>query len=755
MNNYKKIIILLFLVTLFAVFGAKSINAKSNNQLQISGNPAVFYVDYERGLKKAYVNEVSFLSYGNKWNHVTRVDGGALDGLKEAKALKLKEESTVYYIDGNKKTAINSEQDFLDLGLKWGEILTVNRTDLDQYEDSSNKIANQTTVKAAFGKPESIHVRAKHSADNLFLPDGSKNNSVGILILSSDSVATVDTISIKLNGIFEKEIIGELRIENDKGEELDSAVMKTDRTATFHLGDKAIKLSPRRAQEIKLIIDLNKYDSCLNQNIEFDIINSTKIHGSLPVSGDFPLSVDDKRLVCGVTTLGSGLVEENELKNAVIESGRGGKKLASFTISENSGMEDVRIESITFKNAGTARGEDLLSFKIKDSTNRVVGRKSKMDDKTVVINLRKNTIKKGENKKFVLFGNISKNLAENINFQIDQVRMVGIDSGFNVNVSINNIDQIITVQKEKIFVEAKSNRKNSIVNKNVDGDVIGVFHIRNNFNEITEINSVNLALVASNTENIIENEIYLVNYKTGEIIGSHPGEDFIGQTVLFDINKELDKRKKNLTIALVADVIEGSTDGDWYQTELREISYEIYQRESTTDIVNVVGRKLKYQEPRRNNNTSNDDDDDTDNNDNDDSDDNDAQFIMPVNGYVSYGFHDPDYPLDFDHEGLDIVVPQGSAVVSVADGTVVSAVNGGSNGYSYVLISHGGGLYSHYGHLSEIGVNVGDVVRQGHMIALSGGRPGTPGAGNYSSGPHLHFEVWVNGFPVDPMEYLR
>lgn len=71
------------------------------------------------------------------------------------------------------------------------------------------------------------------------------------------------------------------------------------------------------------------------------------------------------------------------------------------------------------------------------------------------------------------------------------------------------------------------------------------------------------------------------------------------------------------------------------------------------------------------------------------------------------------------------------------------------------MIIHANGLSTVYGHVNKIFVSEGDFVVQGDPIGASGAMPGTCGSGPFTTGPHMHFEVRLNGIPVDPLGYLN
>lgn len=135
----------------------------------------------------------------------------------------------------------------------------------------------------------------------------------------------------------------------------------------------------------------------------------------------------------------------------------------------------------------------------------------------------------------------------------------------------------------------------------------------------------------------------------------------------------------------------------------------------------------------------------------------DLSLIWPIPyRTITAGFRDPDYKRRFGliHNAIDIAAPQGTPIKAPANGLITKVRQGVGSGLSYLVITHDNGLATVYLHLSGFAVAKGAYVAQGQVIGYTGGTPGTQGAGWLTTGPHLHFEVWQNAQPKNPLAYL-
>lgn len=177
-----------------------------------------------------------------------------------------------------------------------------------------------------------------------------------------------------------------------------------------------------------------------------------------------------------------------------------------------------------------------------------------------------------------------------------------------------------------------------------------------------------------------------------------------------------------------------------YQALLRKAKKEQLQAESeVAGIEQLIRQKMSQKDQNKLNNGNNT-----------------IAWPVPKNVIVTQ-FHDPEYPyrnIIGEHPAVDIRAKQGTALSAAADGYVAKVKYDGSKNYAYIMIIHGDGLATVYGHVSAVYVTPDQYVTQGQAIGRTGGMPGGIGSGPFTTGPHLHFEVRLNGLPVDPEKYL-
>jgi len=117
-------------------------------------------------------------------------------------------------------------------------------------------------------------------------------------------------------------------------------------------------------------------------------------------------------------------------------------------------------------------------------------------------------------------------------------------------------------------------------------------------------------------------------------------------------------------------------------------------------------------------------------------------FFPPLSGTISQ-----QYDAEKKHYAVDVVAPRETAIKTIADGTVIFAEWTADTGH-VIIIEHKGGILSVYKHNGSLNKSQGDRVNSGEVIASVGN------TGEYTTGPHLHFELWNNGSPVNPTDYI-
>lgn len=313
------------------------------------------------------------------------------------------------------------------------------------------------------------------------------------------------------------------------------------------------------------------------------------------------------------------------------------------------------------------------------------------------------------------------------NLEIDktglEIRKIEIDS--------TNLDKEIEVQKQHIANLLR------LVYKNDQISVLEMLLLNNSLAEF-----LNQAKYLESTNEELMDSVEGLR-KDKERLDANKAELDAKSAKLIALKEELEDKKGDLEYEQQNKtyVLEQTRSSEkQYQNLLLQAKRE--QDQATAEIASaerLIRQKMSQKDRNRLNNGNN-------------------NIDWPVPSHVIMAtFHDPDYPyrnIIGEHSAVDIRAKQGTTIMAAADGYVAKVKFEGNSNYAYIMIIHGNGLATVYGHVSAAYVTTDQYVVQGQAIGRTGGTPGGIGSGRFSTGPHLHFEVRKDGLPVDPQSYL-
>lgn len=316
---------------------------------------------------------------------------------------------------------------------------------------------------------------------------------------------------------------------------------------------------------------------------------------------------------------------------------------------------------------------------------------------------------------------------ESANLEIDktslEIKKIEIDSA--------TLDQNIEQQKQHIASLLR------LVYKNDQLSVLEMLLLNNSLSEF-----LNQAKYLQNTNQELMNSVAGLR-EDKERLDSNKAALNEKNTELLALKNKLEDKKGNLQYEQESktSILEQTRSSEKeYQNLLLQAKRE--QDQAAAEIASaeqLIRQKMSQKDKNRLNNGNN-------------------TIAWPVpNHTVLASFHDPDYPyrnIIGEHSAVDIRAKQGTTISAAADGYVAKVKFDGNKNYAYIMIIHGNGLATVYGHVSAVYVATDQYVTQGQPIGRSGGTPGGIGSGGFTTGPHLHFEVRLNGLPVDPQNYL-
>ena len=561
-------------------------------QVKTADNPTVYYLDHERGLKKAYVSAKVFLAYGNKWSDIKVISNEELNKWPEVRLVKSSDSRSVYYISNGQKALIESEQQFVDSGFKWSDIITISRADLVEYKTTDFKVGGAITDYSN----SSLSVTLDYSSPKAgYLVSGTQDNLVAVFNLKAGSQPVeIKKLVLDLKGVFNSDVIKEIYLTNESDIEYSISSSPSNRQVTFNFNSQPIIISAGGTAKIKVYVNFNNISSDItNHTIQAAINQASNITGA-KATGVFPITGEIFKLTAGGGSLEKVAASEQSLNinNNQAAIGSTEKNIGKFILAETSGKSDIFAKELKFTNSGNAAAASLNNFKLKNKAGQIVSTAAAMtSDRELIFKLNNYKIKKGNNETLTVLADVSDGENDTINLYLDEAKIGSSQGDFNLPVNITNLEEIITIKREAAGVVAKELKANNKVFSQQTGVIIGNFEIRNN-NQKISLNRLSFSLEKNSATPGLTETVYLVNYNSGEVYGYFDGGKFNNGAVSIALNGLDLKAKQNLTLALVTKIAESAPNGGYYKIILNSLDYRAGSGALFSDTVNSAGEKL-------------------------------------------------------------------------------------------------------------------------------------------------------------------
>jgi murein DD-endopeptidase MepM/ murein hydrolase activator NlpD len=610
-----KLVIYIFTASFFAF---NALNAKAAfgvdpriTQVKVANSGTIYYLDHSTGQKKGYVNMSSFKSYGNKKSEVKTVSASTLKKFADARFIRVKDGSTVYFIKGRYKTAIYSKALLSDLGYSEDKVIVVNPADFLSYKTVSNAkiglervaaIANDNRsanavpatsqtpkkIKAGVGGDDSLLLTNKLAVeidDSLlseYLVAGSSHNLVAQYhFRTAKEPVTVRGLLFNVNGVYSSSLVKRITVEIPNSGAAYEAVLN-NRIAKANFGPDNVIIPANSNLTVEVYLDLNDF-SATNNTINFILPQGENVLTDVSVGGRFPVASPTFKLADGGNLLGALTAEEQKLNNPDLIFGSSDSIVAKYKFSETTGAEDIIIKQITFFNAGGITPDAISALKLKDNYNNDLGNASLYTDNSIIFKNVNYKIKRSQVRTFTLYGSIGG--AENLtsNFNISEIVANGQSYGYNVAANIVNDQTAYAIKRYNITVESADLITTKTANKRQEGTVIGNFKLKNS-NQSVKLEEIALTFGQNSSAPSLKENLFLVNYETGELIDNKPATNPV-----FNLHNLNLKPYESIKVAVVTNLPDSAGNNDWYWLNLDTVSYRYANNLIYKDVINVKG----------------------------------------------------------------------------------------------------------------------------------------------------------------------
>lgn len=595
-NISKKIFVIsLLLAVLFSFIplsNASSVDVidASVKQAKTANDSTVYYLDHARGMKKAYVSETAFLSYGNQWSDIRVVSESELERWPDVRLVKASGESAIYFIKDGEKYLIKNEEEFTGYEFKWDEVVAINKIDLDSYKttDSNKIISSGNSGLFGGGNDASLNVQiSETSPATKYIPTGSVNNLTSVLRFANTAgEVEINSLTLSLDGVVDSSIINKVYVEDANGSIYGYQATFSNRKAYINFGNEPIVVYANEVRDMFVKVDLNNATGVEGQSFSIGIKDYTDINANASVYGVFPVMGNSHKLVEGQRYLGRVEVSHVILSTIAKDINIGAQReaITSFSIAETSGIEDVTIQSITMSNSGDSYPEDIKNIRLYTSKGKLVA-ESQMYDNEVVFDLNNYSLLKNHSETFVVKVDIMSGDGRSVKLIIKEVGDIKVKSslgeyGINVQGSFpigslcGNTCDSINIKHQPVFATTKNLSKDKL---NIYADqsdaVIGLFEIRNDSSDIT-VKSITASVVTSSGAPALDKEIKIINNDTGHEIATVDGGKITNnhQEVSF-FNYQI-APNDTIEVAFITHIPDTAVSGNAYRVYIESINYE-------------------------------------------------------------------------------------------------------------------------------------------------------------------------------------
>lgn len=425
----------------FLFFAPKTQAAINSKVLQVktADSPVVYFLNHKNHLKKAYVNESSYLNYGNRWSDIKIVSAAELAAWPEVKLIKTASAPTIYYIKDKKKSVIANVDDLKDFNLFGEPIITVSVVDLAQYELVSNGTIGLKPASSLLVFNDLV----TNVSNNTYLTN-TNGNLLGIFRFRSPlETATITSLTFKIRGLYSQALLdkGFVQDADNLNYEANVNVDKNNEQIIVNFS-KPLEIAPGGEKVVKVYLNL-KSCSCVNQTIRIELQKAADVVASLAPTASWPLQGTTFNLVNSSNLLASVKIEELSLASSTLIVSPSNRLIAKFKITETSGRDDTLIKKIVLKNSGTATKNDWEDFRLFKGEQIIARVSAVNNDRQIVFDLSYLRVSTSTPADLKVMASLKTGYSKEatLNLNVRELSATGKTQNFSLSSTIVNLDE--------------------------------------------------------------------------------------------------------------------------------------------------------------------------------------------------------------------------------------------------------------------------------------------------------------------------